>query len=114
MALIRYKYNGKEEVSTDITVDITEDLSKFKQNSGEVKIVIDVVGDYEGKRSIGEDVYITLIDNDTSYLSLKSNSTGEFYLTAFNSTEGVMEGNFEIVYKLESGDKLIKNCKFES
>lgn len=114
MALIRYKYNGKEEVSTDVTVSTTVDRSRFIQNSGEVRLVIDVIGDEIGKRDIGENVYITLIDDNVSYLSMKSNSTGEFYLTALDTTLGVMEGNFEIVYKLESGDKLIKGCKFES
>jgi len=114
MALIRYKYNGKEEVSTDITVSTTVDNSQFTQNSGEVKLVIYLVGDEIGKREIGKDVYITLTDNDVSYLSLSSNSKGEFYLTNLDTTLGVMEGNFEIVYKLDDGDKLIKGCKFES
>jgi len=114
MALIRYKYNGKEEVSTDITVDTTVSMSRFQQNSGDVRIIIDVVGDAKGKRSIGEDVYITLTDNEASYLSLKSNSTGEFFITDIDTTSGILNGSFEIVYKLDSGDKLIKNCKFES
>ena len=114
MALIRYKYNGKEEVSTDITITTTVEHSQFKQNSGEVKLVIDVFGDELGKRSIGENVYITLIEGQTGYMSTKSNSIGEFDLVELDTANGTIKGNFEILYKLEGGDKLIKSCKFES
>jgi len=114
MALIRYKYNGEEKVSTDITVDTTVDRSRFIQNSGDVRLVIDVIGDQPGKRTIGEDVKITLIDGDTGVVSNSKNSNGVFELTKFNTSEGVMDGNLEIVYLLKSGKKLVKKCKFES
>ena len=114
MALIRYKYNGKEEVSTDVTITTTVEHSQFKQNSGEVKLVIDVFGDEVGKRSIGENVYITLIEGQTGYMSTKSNSIGQFDLVELDTANGTIKGSFEILYKLEGGDKLIKSCKFES
>jgi len=114
MALIRYKYNGKEEVSSDVTVTTTVESSQFTQNSGEVRLSIYVLGDETGKRVIGENVYITLIEGNVSYLSTKSNSIGEFDLVELDTANGTMKGNFEILYKLEGGDKLIKSAKFES
>lgn len=114
MALIRYKYNGKEEVSTDVKISTTADRAYFTQQSGEVKISIDIVGDEIGKREIGENVFITLTVDGINYLSVKSNSRGEFNLLELDKANLTMKGNFEILYKLEGGDKLIKACKFES
>jgi len=114
MALIRYKYNGVETVSSDITVDTTIDRSRFIQDGGSVRLVIDVLGDRLGKREVGVDSFITLIDDNVSYLSVKPNSMADLRIIELDATLGIMKGSLEIVYFLEGGDKLIKGCKFET